>query len=40
MECPCNFTPMESTCGVWAGNESACVCAVSALEAPGPPLPS
>ena len=26
-ECPCQLEPMESKCGVWDGNTSACLCA-------------
>ena len=35
--CPCTVDPMSSTCGVWEGNESACVCAELGLEGTLPP---
>lgn len=32
MNCPCWENPFESTCGVWDGNISACVCADLSLD--------
>lgn len=39
--CPCVLDPMASTCGVWADNESACICTEDGiLHESGRPLPA
>lgn len=39
--CRCETEPYGSTCGTWAGNQSACVCALDTVEVEArQPLPS
>ena len=41
LPCRCETDPYGRTCGQWADNESACVCALNAAEVEaGQPLPS
>jgi hypothetical protein len=30
--CPCTLNPLDSRCGDWEDNRSACVCAAIGLE--------
>ena len=34
IECPCRIKPMESKCGKWEDNQSACDCADDILNLP------
>lgn len=39
--CECSLNPLDSKCGDWEGNESACICVEFGLiEQTGEPLPS